>query len=118
RPDRLEVLVPGRGVEGDQDVDLVRARHVTFRGDPELVPGRQAFDVGGEDVFGRDRDAHPEDRPGQDQVGRLASGTVDGRCLDCEVVDYLFGQFVLGPADYGFYATVGPNLDSVRVLNL
>jgi hypothetical protein len=30
RTHRLQVLVPGRGVEGDQDVDLVGARHVAF----------------------------------------------------------------------------------------
>ena len=69
----LEVLAPGGDVEGDQDVDLVRARHVPFGRDPKLVPRRKAFDVGGKDVFGGDWDTHVEDRPGQYQVGGLAA---------------------------------------------
>ena len=92
--DRPQVLVPGGDVEGDQDVDLVPAGHVPLRGDPKLVPGWQALDVGRKYVLGRHRDTHVEDRPGEDQVRCLAPRAVDGGGLDCEVVDDLVGHFV------------------------
>ncbi len=90
--DGLQVVSPRRGVERDQDVDLVRPGHVPLGRDSQLVPGREALDVGGEDVFGRDRDSHVEDGPGQHQVGGLTAGSVDGRRLDGEVVDDGFGH--------------------------
>jgi len=70
---RVEVLVPGGGVESNQDVHFVGAGHVAFGSDAKLVPRREPLDVRGEDVFRGDRDPHVEDRPGQNQVGRLAS---------------------------------------------
>ena len=70
---RRQVFAPRGDVERDQDVDLVRASHVSFRRDPQLIPRGQAFDIGGKDVFGRYRDPHVEDRSGQDQVCGLAA---------------------------------------------
>ena len=111
---RRQVLAPRGNVERDQDVDLVRARHVSFRRDPQLVPRGEAFDVGGKDVFGRYRDSHMEDRSGQNQVCGLAARTVDGGGLDGEVVDDWFGHFDFGLADYGFYACAAATLDCLE----
>jgi hypothetical protein len=98
RPHRLEVLVPGGRVEGDQDVHLVGPSHVALRRDPKLVPRREPLDVGRKDVLGGHRNAHVEDRPGQNQVCGLASGTVDRGGLNGEVVDDLLGHFASYPS--------------------
>ena len=112
---RLQVLVPRGDVERDQDVDLVPSRHVALGGDPELIPGGQALDVGREHVLGRDRDAHMEYGPRQDQVRRLAPRAIDGGGLDGEVVDDLVGHFDSWQRIVNFTRT--PPLDSCDPTN-
>jgi xanthine dehydrogenase YagS FAD-binding subunit len=57
--------------------------------DPDLVPGRQALDVGRKDVARADRHAHAQDRLGEQLVGRGRAGAVDVGELDHEIVDRL-----------------------------
>ena len=82
-----DVLVPGLRVHRDHEVDAAAPAEVPGLGHPHLVPGRQALDVGGEDVAGGDRHAHPQDRAGEQPVGAGRSGAVDVGELDDEVVD-------------------------------
>src|SRR3546814_13836506 len=51
-----------------------------------FVPGRQALDVGREDVARADRHAHAQDGLGEQLVGRRRARTVDVGELDDEVV--------------------------------
>ena len=60
--DSLQIGLPGRRVERDQDLGIALPGHVALRRDADLEPGRQPLDVGREDVLGRDRYAHVEDR--------------------------------------------------------
>ena len=54
-------------------------------------PGRQPLDVRREHVLAADRDPHVEDRPHQDEVGRLAARPVRGGDRHDEVVDDRLG---------------------------
>src|SRR5262249_40973907 len=96
--ERLVVYDGGARVER-QDVLFRRLRvhrgekvHFLLAGDgmpfagPNRVPGRQAGDVRREHVLAGDRDAHQQDGAQEDQVRRLASGSVDRRDLDAEIV--------------------------------
>ncbi len=84
--DRGDVLVPGLRVHRDHQVDAAaRAEMAGFR-DAHLVPGRQALDVGREDVARRDRHAHAQDRAREQLVGAGRARAVDVGELDDEVV--------------------------------
>ena len=82
-----DVAVPGLRVHGDHQVDPAAAAQMPGLGDPHLVPGRQALDVGGEDVARRHRHAHPQDRLGEHAVGAGRARAVHIGELDDEVVD-------------------------------
>src|ERR1700737_4119593 len=55
-------------------------------GHPHLIPGRQALDVGGEDVARRDRHAMTQDRAAEQFVGARRARAVDVGEADDEVV--------------------------------
>src|SRR4051794_17197089 len=55
-------------------------------GDAHLVPGRQALDVGGEDVARRNRDAMTQHGAGEQLVGARRARAVDVGEADDEVV--------------------------------
>ncbi len=82
-----DVLAGGLGIHRDQEVDLLLPGNVAVLVGPDRVPGRQAGDVGGEQVLAGDGDPHLEDGAQQDEIGGLAAGPVDGGDLDTEVVD-------------------------------
>jgi len=83
----LDVVVDGGFVEGDEDFAGVAAGDVAVFADADVVPGGQAGDVGGEDVFAVDGDAHFEEGAQQGEVGGLAACAVDGGGDEGEVVD-------------------------------
>ncbi len=84
--DRGDVLVPGLRVHRDHQVGAAaRAEMAGFR-DAHLVPGRQALDVGGEDVARGDRYAHAQHRAREQLVGAGGARAVDVGEPDDEVV--------------------------------
>ena len=85
-PDLLDVLLVGRGVERDHQVEVRRPRRVAVLVDPDLVPGRQALDVRREHVLPGHRDAHAEDGLHDQAVGRRRPGAVGGGDLESEFV--------------------------------
>ena len=87
RLDLLQVLVPGLRVHRHHQVDAAAPAEPALLGHAHFVPGRQALDVGGEDVARRDRDAHAQDRAREQLVGRGRARAVDVGELDDEVVD-------------------------------
>src|SRR6185312_1903061 len=87
RLDLLDVLRPGLRVHRHHQVDAATPAEITLLGDADLVPRWQALDVRREDVARADGDAHAQDRPGEQLVGRGRSRTVDVRELDDEVVN-------------------------------
>src|SRR5205823_2656620 len=74
-------------VHGDHEIVVEGTGHMATLVDPDLVPGRQSLDVGGEKVLARHRDAHAEHRLHQQAVRAGGSGPVDVGELDGEVVD-------------------------------
>src|SRR5690606_13372685 len=67
-------------------VDPARAGQMAGLADTDLVPGRQALDIGREKVLAADRHPHPEDRLHQQRVRARGTRPVDVRELDDEVV--------------------------------
>src|SRR6185312_14056867 len=86
RIDRGDVLVPGLGVHRHHQVDAAAPAQPAATGNAHLIPGGQALNVGGEDVAGRNRHAHPQDGTGEHLVGRRRAGTVDVGEFHDEVV--------------------------------
>ncbi len=84
--DAGDVLVPGLRVHRDHEVGAAAGAEVARLGNAHLVPGRQALNVGGENVAGRARDAHAQNRAGEQFVGAGGSGAVDVGKPDDEVV--------------------------------
>src|SRR5208282_5060321 len=82
-----EVLVPRLRVHRDHHVDAATASEMAAFADSYLVPGRQTLDVRGEDVARARRDAHPQDRLGEERVGARRPRSVDVGEFDDEVVD-------------------------------
>ena len=81
------VLPGGLRIHRDEDVDLLLAGDVSLPVGPDGEPGGQTGDVGRKQVLPRNGDTHLKDGAQQHEVRRLASGTVDGRDLDAEIVD-------------------------------
>ncbi len=81
------VLVPGLRVHRHHQVDAAAPAQPATLADPHLVPGRQALDVGREDVARAHRYAHAQDGLGEQLVGGRRTRTVDVGELDHEVVD-------------------------------
>ena len=86
RLDHRDVLVPGLRVHRDHEIDAAAGAEVARFGDAHLVPGRQALDVGREDVARRHRHAHAQHRTGEQLVGAGGAGAVDVGEADDEVV--------------------------------
>ena len=82
-----DILPIGLRVHRHHQVDAVAAGQIAQLRHPDLVPGRQALDVGGEDVLRADRDAHAEQRLGENAVGARRARAVDGGELHHKVVD-------------------------------
>ena len=93
--DRGDVLVPGLRVHRHHHVDAAAGAEMAVLGHPHLVPGRQALDVGGEDVARRDRHAVAQDRAGEQLVGAGRARAVDVGEADDEVV-YAADRLLLG----------------------
>ena len=81
-----DVLVPGLRIHRDHEVGAAARAEVAGFRDAHLVPGRQALDVGGEDVARRDRNAHAHHRAREQLVGAGGARTVDVGETDDEVV--------------------------------
>ena len=92
RRDFRQVLLVGLRIHGDDQIGLARAREIAVPGDADLVPGRQALDVGREEVLAHHGHAHTEDRLGQQPVGRGRAGAVHIADLDHEVVHTHFAR--------------------------
>ena len=86
RLDRGDVLAPGLGVHRHHQVDTATASQMPRFADPDLVPGRQALDVRGEDVARRHRHAHAQDRLAEQGIGAGRARSIDVGELDHEVV--------------------------------
>ncbi|MGX1356337.1 putative membrane protein [Bradyrhizobium elkanii] len=84
--DRGDVLVPGLRVHRHHQVDAAAGAEMAVLGDAHLIPGRQALDVGREDVAWRDRHAVAQDRAREQFVGGSRARTVDVGEADDEVV--------------------------------
>ena len=84
--DRGDVLVPGLRVHRDHHVDATARAEMAVLGDAHLVPGRQALDVGREDVARRHRHAHAQDGAREQLVRARRAGAVDVGEADDEVV--------------------------------
>ncbi len=76
----------GLRVHRDHQVVIERARGVAVFVDADLVPGGQALDVGREQVFAGDGNAHAEDGLHDEAVGAGRSGSVDVGQFDGEIV--------------------------------
>src|SRR6266536_1130141 len=87
--DRGDVLVPGLRVHRHHQVGAAARAEVAGRRDANLVPGRQALNVGGKDVARRDRHAHAQDRMGEQLVGARGPRSVDVREANDEIVHAL-----------------------------
>ena len=81
-----DVLLPRRGVERHQNVEIARAALIAERADAHVEPRRQTLDIRGEDVLGSDGDPEARDGVGQHEIGRLASRAVDRRHANRKIV--------------------------------
>ena len=86
--DRPDVFVRGLRVHADEYPDVPAARDEALFGRADREPGRQALDVGREEVLSGHGDPHLEDRPHQDVVRRHASRAVGCRDVNRKVVDH------------------------------
>ena len=87
--DRGHVLVPGLRVHRHHEIGAAAGAEVSRFRDAHLVPGRQALDVGREDVARADRHAHAQEAAREQLVRRRRARAVDVGELDDEVVDRL-----------------------------
>ena len=86
RGDFLEILGIGLGIHGDHELRRPGPRHMAVLGQADFIPGRQALDVGREQVLAHHGHAHAEDRLHQETIGRGRPGPVHIGDLDDEVV--------------------------------
>ncbi len=84
--DAGDVLVPGLRVHRDHKVGAAARAEMAGCGNAHLIPGRQALDVGRENVARGDGDAHAQHRAGEYFVGAGGAGAVDVGEPDDEVV--------------------------------
>jgi hypothetical protein len=87
RLDLGDVLVPGLRVHRHHHVDAAAPPQMARIADPHLEPGRQALDVRGKDVARAGRNAHAQDRLGEQPVGARRARSVDVGEFDDEIVD-------------------------------
>ncbi len=84
--DRGDVLVEGLRVHRHHQVGAAAGAEMAGFGDAHFVPGRQALDVGREDIARRNRDAHAQDRAREHLVGARRARAVDVGEANDEVV--------------------------------
>ena len=84
--DRREILGEGLGVHGDENIGAAARAQAPGFAHPDLVPGRQSLDIRGKDVARSDRDAHPQDRTREQEIGACRSRAVDVGEANDEVV--------------------------------
>ena len=80
------VPVPGLRVHGHHEIGAAAGAEVSGFRDAHLVPGRQALDVGRENVARRDRNTHAQHRAREQLVGAGGARAVDVGEPDDEVV--------------------------------
>ena len=51
------------------------------------IPGGKSGDIGGKEIFARNRNSHTKQAAQQDRIGRLGPRSVDRAYLNAEVVD-------------------------------
>ena len=88
--ERGHVLGEGLGVHRHQNVGAAARSEPSILAHPDLVPGRQALDVGGEDIARRDWHAHAQDRPREQEIGAGRARAVDVGEANDEIVDRLY----------------------------
>ncbi len=84
--DAGDVLVPSLRVHRDHEVGAAAGAEMAALGNAHLVPGRQALDVGRENVARCAGNAHAQHRAGEQFVGAGGTGAVDVGKSDDEVV--------------------------------
>ena len=84
--DAGHVLLPGLRVHGDHEVGAAARAEMAGLGDAHLVPGRQALDVGRENVARGNRDPHAQYRAREQLVRARRARAVDVGEPDDEVV--------------------------------
>ena len=84
--DGSDVLVPGLGVHRHHQVDAAARAEMACFGHPHFIPGRQALNVGWEDVARGDRYAMAQDSAGEQFVGARRTRAIDVGEADDEVV--------------------------------
>ncbi len=84
---RQHVFLGRLRIHRDEEIHFLLAANVSALAGSNRVPGGQAGDVRREHVLPGYRHAHQKDGPEQDEVGGLASRSVDGGDLDAEIVD-------------------------------
>lgn len=87
RRDFGEIALVGLGIHRDDEIGRAGTRHIGVLGDADLEPGRQALDVGWEQVLANHGHAHAEDRLHQQAIGTGRAGAVHIADLDDKVVD-------------------------------
>ncbi len=83
----LDVLRHALWIHRQHDIHAAAAAEVAALTDAHFVPGRQALDVGGENVLGAHRQPHAENSLGKQVVGAGATGAVYVGELDDELID-------------------------------
>ena len=86
------VLLGRLRVHADHEVDALLAGLVAAPAGPDLEPGGQPRDVGGEQVLAGDRHPHLEDGAHQHDVCGLGAGTVDGGHLNGKIIHKAIGR--------------------------
>ena len=83
----LDVPTVRRGVHRHHEVESAAPGRMARPIHPDLVPRREALDVGGKEVLPANRDPHPEDRLAEESIRTRRTGPVDRPYLERKVVD-------------------------------
>ena len=86
RLDAGDILVPGLRIHRHHEIGAAAGAEMAGLGNAHLVPGRQALNVGRENVARRAWNAHAQHRAGEQFVGAGGAGAVDVGKSDDEVV--------------------------------
>ncbi len=88
--DLVVILHQGLAVDGHGEIRAAASSDITLVVDPDLIPGRQALDIRGKDIFRTDRYPHAVDGQGKEVVGAGRTGAVDIGKADDEIVDAFY----------------------------
>ena len=75
-------------IHAKHDVNAFAPTEIAFLAHPHLVPGGQSLNIGGENIFGRYRDAHTEDGLGKHVVCAGRTGAIYVGEANYEVVEH------------------------------